>query len=205
MNRDGEPQVQGIRLDPEPEATAAEAPPDKILHKGASNPPEPEAEEEDGDPTKLLEKMEKDQRLAEEDEKFLEEYKGVDLMQMIMEGYIQHEVTVIDGMKVLLRTLTDDEDDEISKRMEDMKGNQVWLGNQIVRTNLAYVVVAINGAKFGEDVEDRMKRIGKWGKPIKLVIWEEWIKLNKAVAMKIRGGRSGNSLEHRLIGQESVY
>ncbi len=208
MNRDGT-DAQGIRLDPDPGGENAKAEPDRIQRRGVPETEEaPEPQEEGSlaaDATAALDRMEEDQRLAEEDKKFLEDYKDLDLMQLIMQGYVEHDVTIIKGMKVRLRTITEDEDAEISKGLEGLKGSQLWLSEQISRKNLSYGVTAVNGAVFGEDNEDRFARIGKWGKPIKLAIWEEWQKLNKAVGMMIKGGRSGNSLVHRLIGQDLIY
>jgi hypothetical protein len=153
-----------------------------------------------------MEEDQKEQRAAEEDAKFLEDYQGVDLMQMIMHGYVQHTVEIFKGMTVTLRTITEDEDDEIVTDLEGQKeASQLRINNQIGRIVLAYAIVAINEAPFGSDLEERKTRIGKMGKPIKLAIWEEFQKLNKAVGMMIRGGRSGNSLVHRLIGQDLIY
>jgi hypothetical protein len=199
MNRDVDATPGSVRLDPEPEKTAAEAQPEKILTKERveKDPPEAEAPR---DPSDALDRMDRDQEQEEADLKFLEEYENLEVTQLVMEGYVEHKVAIIDEFVITIRTVTEDEDSEIMKRLEDLKGSQPYLSEQISRHTLAFGVVSVNGATFGEDADDRYTRIGKWAKPIKLAVWEEWLKLNKAVAMKIRGGKSGNSLERLLIG-----
>ncbi len=155
-----------------------------------------------GKPEEVIDEVAKQLR-EKEDALFMESYQDLKGEELIAMGYVSHEVEIMEGLKVKIRTVTEEEDLAVSKEAYELVGNAHFVSESISRMVLARALVTINGVEFGTDVEDRFKKIGKFGKAIKLSIFEEWRKMNKALTIKIKG-YSGNSLEHLLIGRDSI-
>lgn len=144
-----------------------------------------------------------DQIREKEDALFMAKYEDLDGAQLVATGYVTHVVEIMEGFVLKLRTVTEDEDLEISTEAYDLVGNAHFINESISKMVLARAIVEVNGIPFGTDVPDRFKRVGKFGKILKLAAFDEWRMLNKALSIKIKG-HSGNSLERLLIGRDSV-
>lgn len=207
MNR-GEGVVEDgrVRLDPGPEKPSLppEVEQQAIRAEPPPAPPEPEPKSSVAEDLEDAKKqLTQEDARKEEDEKFLKDYEDLDLMRLVTDGYVQHEVEMFEGFTILLRTLTEDEDQEVLKNMQDLVGSNWYVGDMTARYTLSICIVKVNGVEFGDGRESRHEKIGKMGKPIKLAMFKAFRELNKAVAMKMEG-HSGNWLERLLIGQDSI-
>ena len=138
-----------------------------------------------------------------EDALFMKKYQDLEGAELIAMGYVTHVVEIMEGFVLKLRTITEDEDLEISKEAYDLVGNAHFVSESLSKMILARAIVEVNGVPFGTDVKDRFKRIGKFAKALKLDAYEEYRMLNKALSIKLKG-HSGNLLERLLIGRDSV-
>lgn len=164
----------------------------------AEPPPEQAAEKKKSPVAEVQEELEKVRAI--EDKAFMSRYEDVEKEQLIVSGYVTHEAEIMEGFKVTIRTLKEQEDLDVSQALMDVQGTQHFVAETISRHILARSVVAINGAPFGKSVDDRFEKIGDWAKAIKLSVYQELLELNKAVGIMIKG-HSGNSLEPLLIGR----
>jgi len=187
-----------VRLDPERPAPSQQQP---------EPPPEPPPVDEDSTLDEVAKKLTGEDARAEqqkiEDQEFLEDYKDLDLMRLVTEGFVTHEAEIFKDFRVELRTLTEDEDQEVLKYMQDLTGSNWYVSDMSARYTLSIAMIKVNSVEFGKDRGERHEKIGKWGKPIKLAILKEFRQLCKAVALKMEG-HSGNWLERLLIGQDWI-
>lgn len=144
-----------------------------------------------------------DEAQKKADDAFMEKYQDIELSELLASGYVRHTIEIAEGLKVVLRTLTEDDDLDISKKMEDSPGTQHYVSEMVSRHTLAKSIVAMNDRPFANDEEEAFEKIGKMAKVVKLAIYEEFQGLGRAVTMLIKG-KSGNSLERRLIGPASI-
>ena len=125
MNRAAEspPEAAGrIRLDPEPPDGPPIQPPIQppIEVNETDSPPEASAADDLEEAAKgLTAEGAQDARRAAEDKKFMKEYGEIDLMRLITDGTVNHETEIFKGFTVVIRTLTEDEDQEILKKIYD--------------------------------------------------------------------------------------
>ena len=206
MNRAGEETQEAgrVRLDPEPQTERTQIVPPVEVERPTEPPAGSSAADDLEEAAReLTAEEEQDARGKAEDEAFLKKYGEIDLMRLVTTGVVQHELELFEGFKVTLRTLTEDEDQEIIKKVEEIVGSNWYIGDMSSRITLSYALIKVNGVAFGDDQESRLKKIGEMGKVIKIALFQEFRKLNKAVAMKMEG-RSGNLLERLLIGQGSI-
>jgi hypothetical protein len=195
-----------IRLDPEPQTERTRIVPPIEVETDAPDEQQtgPSVAEDLAEMAKeITGEEQQDAEKREADRKFLEKYGELDLMRLVTEGSVQHEVEVFKGFTVVIRTLTEDEDQEILKKVETLVGSNWYMGDMSSRITLSYAIVKVNGVEFGDNQENRLEKIGKWGKVLKLALFQEFRGLNKAVALKMEG-RSGNLLERLLIGQDLI-
>ena len=194
-----------VRLD-QARSTGVESPPEEVLEEAVAPEipvrEEPEAKTTTDDDLATIQKeIEEAQKKA--DDAFMEDYQDIELSELLANGYVRHTIEIAEGLKVILRTLTEDDDLDISKKMEDSSGTQHYVGEMISRHTLAKSIVAMNDRPFAGDEQEAFEKIGKMGKVVKLAIYEEFQNLGRAVTMLIKG-KSGNSLERRLIGPASL-
>lgn len=167
---------------------------------GVAEPEDPPVEEEQGDDP-LKQAVEDVQKKA--DEEFMSRYDDVKAAELIARGYVTHEVELVGSMKVVLRTMTEEEDMEISRKIYGTEGTSHYVNEMISRYTLSTAIVSINGVPYGQDDDDRYKRLGKMAKAIKLQLYQDWLDLNKATGILVTGS-SGNSLERLLTGRGSL-
>jgi len=160
-------------------------------------------EEDQVDGEKVMTDKELKGKIKEEDMKFIEAYRDVKISELFTYGFIRHEVAIHGDVNAVIRTLKSKEDKELAKRLSGYAGINILVGAENGDDILEFSLVSFGDRVFNEPEEARAF-MAEQSMAVKVLLVQEFKKLNKATAIMIKGPGVENPLVTPLAGTGAV-
>jgi len=167
-------------------------------------------EETKGDPVKInpnddkpnpdIDSDEKlNEKIRKEDEEFIKNYEDVKIEELFSYGFVRHEVTLHGSIKAVIRTLMTKEDKDLAKRLGNYSGTNLYVGAENGDDILEYCLLSFGQNEFSDPSQARLFMENQ-SMAVKVLLIQEFKRLNKAVAILLRGPGGENPLVTPLAG-----
>jgi len=151
---------------------------------------------------KTDEEVEDDVRKS--DQELLDKY-DITIDDLIVSGYVAHDIKIGEKHGATIRTLTADEDKELGRRLGEYSGTRSYVLARNSDDILEYALLRFDNHEFGDKNEEadrkaKLEFIGGQSVAIKILLAQEFSQLTKALAILLRGPGAQNPLVAPLAG-----
>ena len=139
------------------------------------------------------------EKSKEDDMKFMELYKDVKMEDLIGYGFVMHSVKISDTVDAKIRTLKSKEDKELGKKLGEYNGSNAYVLAENGSDVCSLCLMSFGQTQF-KDADAAMEFIEDQSIAIKTLVLTEFNRLNKALAILLRGPGLENPLVAPLVG-----